>query len=142
MTKTFSIKMTRVLFCLAFVLFFTGFAQAQEAQTMVGDVVRPIAQSNGWSAFWTDFRAAVKKRDRKALRRMMANDFIVDENGSEMSIDDTFKFFDDPSVRGWAALSEVVNKGAVAMPNGCYHNGKFYKECRTAPNRTHSRFQL
>lgn len=113
--------MKKLAICLTFIFLFVGLTQAQKIK------------SNGWDVFWTDFSATVQKRDRKALRKMMSRDFIVDENGGEISIDEAFKFFDDSSARGWKALSQVVSKGAVPMPQGCWHMGNSFKECRIAP---------
>ena len=54
----------------------------------------PAAQ-RAWKPFFAAFRAAVKKRDRDALSKMMARDFYYlssggDENGNGDTRDETF----------------------------------------------------
>lgn len=73
-----------------------------------------------WRPFITAFRAAVKKRDRAALKKMMAEDFftsggIGDDNQDGDSRDETFVFWDEPHTRGWEAFDKVLAQGTAPM---------------------------
>jgi hypothetical protein len=65
-----------------------------------------------WRSFYASFRAAVKKRDRAALKRMMLPDFTYTFGGSD-SRDDAFSYWDQPSVKGWTALDRILARGSV-----------------------------
>ncbi len=71
-----------------------------------------------WKPFFAAFRAAAKRRDREALKRMMPPDFftsggIGDDNGDGDSRDEAFAFWDKPYTRGWDALDRVLAQGVV-----------------------------
>ena len=83
-----------------------------------GAAQRAAAAERAWRPFYTSFRAAVKRRDRAALRRMMSRDFYFlssggDENGDADTRDEAFELWDEPRVRGWEALEMVLAQGAV-----------------------------
>ncbi len=80
---------------------------------------RNIMAERMWKSFFPAFRAAVRTRDRKALRRMMTPDFFTsggvgDDNRDGDDRDETFEFWDGPNVNGWQAFSRVLAKGTVA----------------------------
>jgi hypothetical protein len=62
-----------------------------------------------WPAFFAEFRAAVNKRDRAALRKLMSDPFNSPPNTPE----DAFKQWDDPKVSGWVKLRRVLAQGTV-----------------------------
>jgi hypothetical protein len=82
-----------------------------------------IAQTNriadhAWKPFFASFRAAVKKRDKAALNKMMSNEFYYlssggDENGNNDSRDEAFEYWDTSGVGAWEALDNVLAQGAV-----------------------------
>jgi hypothetical protein len=84
-----------------------------------------LAQRNGaanreWKPFFSAFRAAVKKRDREALKKMMVRDFYFsggggDDNQDGDSRDEAFQFWDNSHVRGWKAFDKVLAQGTVPM---------------------------
>lgn len=82
-------------------------------------VARPhSAAERAWKPFFAAFRAAAARRDRAALRKMMAPDFFTsggvgDDNGDGDSRDETFDFWDEPLTRGWEALNRVLAQGVV-----------------------------
>ncbi len=63
-----------------------------------------------WRSFCSRFSAALKKRDRAALKSMMLSTFIS-SFGNDPGPDAAFKYWDDPHVRGWAALEKTLSKG-------------------------------
>lgn len=79
---------------------------------------RPGVAQRAWRPFFAGFRAAVKRRDREALRAMMARDFYYhssggDENGDEDTRDEAFEFWAEPRLGAWEALEKVLAQGAV-----------------------------
>lgn len=107
-----------------------------------------VAQSRGtpgekaradraWPSFFKAFQAAVNKRDRAALKKMMVRDFFFsggsgDDNHDADARDDAFKFLDDPQVHGWRAFDKALARGAVSVaPNPDGEGKKYY--ARVAP---------
>ena len=90
-----------------------------------------------WAVFFKSFRAAVSKRDREALRKMMVRDFFFsggggDDNHDGDTRDEAFKFLDDPQVHGWQAFDKALVKGAApSTPNSSGDGEKYYS--RVAP---------
>lgn len=81
-----------------------------------------VAAERAWQPFIVAFRVAVKKRDRAALKKIMAEDFftsggIGDDNQDGDSRDETFAFWDKPHTRGWGAFDMVLAQGY--SPDGC-----------------------
>jgi hypothetical protein len=71
-----------------------------------------------WPSFYAAFRAAVRKRDRGALRRMISaevnySDGGADDNGDGDSRDEAFKYWDEGRGRGWKAFERLLLGGAV-----------------------------
>jgi hypothetical protein len=64
-----------------------------------------------WPAFFAEFRAAVNRRDKDALRKLMAKDF----NGQPQTPEGGFRQWDNPKIGGWLKLRRVLTKGAVLM---------------------------
>jgi hypothetical protein len=67
------------------------------------------AARKAWPAFFAKFRAAVNRRDRAALRKLMSDLF----NAPPHTPEDAFKQWDDPKVRGWVKLRSVLAQGSV-----------------------------
>lgn len=75
-----------------------------------------------WKPFFGAFRAAVKKRDRDALSKMMVRDFYYlssggDENDNNDTRDETFEYWDTSGLGAWEALETVLAQGAVVNTN-------------------------
>ena len=80
---------------------------------------RNLAAEKAWGPFFVSFRAAVHKRDRQALRKMMVKDFYFsggggDDNHDGDMRDDAFKFWDEPHTQGWPAFQRILNRGVAA----------------------------
>ena len=67
------------------------------------------AARKAWPAFFAEFRAAVNKREREALSKLMSDPF----NGPPKTREDAFKQWDDPKVNGWVKLRRALALGAV-----------------------------
>lgn len=71
-----------------------------------------------WRPFFASFRAAVKKRDREALMKMMAPDFYYlssggDENGNQDTRDEAFEFWNTSSTDVWKSFDEMLAQGTA-----------------------------
>ena len=99
---------------------------------MLALLVPPATQAQGgvsaereWRTFFSAFRAAVKKRDREVLKKMLARDIFFsgggDDNGDGDTRDEAFQLWDDPHVRGWEAFDKILSQGTV--PKAAWWDG-------------------
>lgn len=68
--------------------------------------------SQVWPQFWSAFRDAIKKRDRRALAESMSNPFSDSDNATTPS--DYFRFL---SAQGWRGLDRSINSGNKPSPS-------------------------
>jgi ketosteroid isomerase-like protein len=76
---------------------------------------RGSASQGDWDSFWSAFRAAVRRRDRKALKAMMTPNFEWNFAGEPNNPDAAFGYWDK---RAWAALDRVLAQGTVPYQQG------------------------
>ena len=96
---------TRILFLVA-LLFLPGLAISQTSRS------RNAAANSSWPSFYTEFRVAVKQRDRVALLRMMPDDFFDGGGGSSAS--EWLQYIDENEKNGsWRDLQKSFAQGAV-----------------------------
>jgi hypothetical protein len=81
---------------------------------------RNASAERAWTPFFVAFRAAVRKRDRVALREMMVADFYFsggggDDNGDDDFRDDAFTFFSDARLDAWRAFDRAFAQGSVVI---------------------------
>jgi hypothetical protein len=70
------------------------------------------AANASWQSFYTEFRAAVNKRDRAALLRMMPDDFFDGGGGSTAS--EWLRLIDENAKNGsWRDLQKSFARGTV-----------------------------
>lgn len=79
-----------------------------------------VAAERAWKPFIDAFVRAVRKRDREALKEMMAEDFFTsggvgDDNGDGDSREETFAFWDESHARGWKAFDRILSRGTAPM---------------------------
>ena len=91
-----------------------------------------VSAEGAWKPIFAAFRAAVKKRDRDALRKMMPADFFS-SCGNDAGAEAAFQFWDDPNVRGWEAFTKVLARGTVPMAAWWDAGGKRKYISRVAP---------
>jgi hypothetical protein len=91
-----------------------------------------LSAEGSWKPFFSEFRAAVKKRDRDALKRMMPSDFFS-SGGNDAGAEAAFQFWDDANVRGWEAFTKVLARGTVPMAAWWDARGKRKYISRVAP---------
>ena len=98
-----------------------GIAQRRGGQRSASSqrvaITGSAAQS--WRTFYPAFRAAVRRRDRAALRRMMSDEFTY-SFGDDSNADQAFTHFDNPNnytapnsrrTTGWTVLDQVLARG-------------------------------
>jgi hypothetical protein len=100
------------------------------------------AAERAWGPFFRSFRAAVRRRDRAALRPMMAAEFYFhtsggDDNGDGDSRDEALEYWSEPRVNGWAALEKTLAAGAV--PNTAMRGPGDRRPSRVAPPAANNR---
>jgi hypothetical protein len=121
-----------LLVALALLLLLPHAAPAQRAR----------ASERAWGPFFRDFRAAVKRRDREALRKMMSSDFYFhssggDDNGDEDTRDEALDFWAETRVSGWEALEKTLAAGTA--PNTTMRVAGNRRPSRLAPPAANNR---
>lgn len=115
----------RCIITLIFLLLIPSVAFAQTSRSRSG----AATANRSWAGFITAFRAAVQKRDRAALSRMIAIPFVTQVDGELDSAAKVFKWLDQDN--GWNELQKEVRPGAkftdLGGPthNRCAKNGVF-----------------
>lgn len=102
----------------------------------------PPAAQRAWKPFFAAFRAAVKKRDRDALSKMMARDFYFlssggDENGNDDTRDEAFEYWDTSGLGAWEALDAALAQGTVV--NTAMREFRSRRPSRIAPPLANNR---
>lgn len=70
---------------------------------------KAVTQSQDWNSFWNAFRNAVGKRDRAALRMMMASSFEYGD-GERVSSERVFSELDYSGGENWRVLERTLNR--------------------------------
>jgi len=99
----------RILFLLLFLLIpYLSFSQTARSNS--------AAANASWQTFYTEFRAAVKKRDRAAMLRMMPDDFF--DGGGGLTASEWLQFIDENAKNGsWRDLQKSFAQGTVTKRN-------------------------
>jgi hypothetical protein len=115
------------------------FPQLSNAQKRNRILSRSNAQLNAaaeksWPSFFADFRVAVKKRNRAALRKMLAPNLLFSLGHHQSDhLDEAFKFWDANNGRGWKAFNRILAQGTEPQARW-WHNGESPKgPSRVAP---------
>lgn len=103
---------------------------------------RAGASERAWRPFFRAFQAAARRRDREALKAMMARDFYYhssggDENGDEDTREEAFEFWAEPRVGAWAALEKTLAAGTA--PNRYLREPGNRRPGRVAPPAANNR---
>lgn len=96
--------------CLLIVLAILLAVGAAAAQTTASKT--ESAANRAWASFWSQFTAAVNKKDRVALRKMMPDNFADDSGG--LNATEWLKFIDENERKGsWRDLQKSFARGTV-----------------------------
>lgn len=100
---------TRILFLLLFLLVpCLTFSQTSRSNN--------VAANASWRSFYTAFRAAVNKRDRVAMLRMMPDDFF--DGGGGLTASEWLQFIDENARNGsWRDLQKSFAQRTVLNKN-------------------------
>src|SRR6185436_14221988 len=72
----------------------------------------PAIANRSWPSFWQQFTAAVNKKDRVALLRMMPSDFF--DGGGGTTASEWLQYLDENDRNGsWRDLKRSLAKGTV-----------------------------
>ncbi len=102
---------------------------------------RKAEADRAWPSFYASFRDAVGRRDREALKGMLApdvdySDGAGDENHDGDGRDDAFGYWDEGRGRGWKAFERLLRGGAVPGRGRMgSHNGTPQRVAPPAINR-------
>jgi hypothetical protein len=70
------------------------------------------AANRAWASFWREFTAAANKKDRVALKQMMANNFADDSGG--LNATEWLRFIDENERKGsWRDLQKSFARGTI-----------------------------
>jgi hypothetical protein len=96
-----------------------------------------------WQPFFVAFRAAVKRRDRVALRKMIAPDLLYTLGGHRSDhLDEAFKFWDNFNGRGWKAFDRILAQRTASQARW-WNNGENPKRSsRVAPAAANQRINI
>lgn len=120
-----------ILLLISLLLATSGFARRQTVSGAEKVPAASMAVTEDWNAFYRAFRAALKRGDRAALRKMMSDQF-TSSFGGDGGVDEAFAFFDDSRnyedaggrrINGWQMLNKVLAKG-VAQDRTNVRDGK------------------
>jgi hypothetical protein len=90
-------------------LLLLSFVSVTAAQTPASTTA---AANKAWPTFWREFSAAIAKKDRPTIRKVMPSDFF--DGGGGMSPDEWLKYIDENTRKGsWKAIQRSVAKGAI-----------------------------
>jgi hypothetical protein len=98
---------------LIIILTVTLFAPCVGNAQKISSSQKIAAAERAWKIFFPRFRAAVKRRDRAALRNMMVPVFLYSFGGN-LDRDEALEYLDNSDARPWEAFVKVLAKGAVS----------------------------
>lgn len=90
-----------------------------------------------WRPFYTKFRAAVRARDRRLLRELMAGDFYFspgEGEGDGDARDEALAFYDARGSAAWSALEKTLRRGVVRDARGNERPNRFGRVAPPAAN--------
>jgi hypothetical protein len=92
------------------------------------------AAQKAWPSFFASFREAVRARDRKRLRTMLAPDLLFSLGHHRMDhLDEAFAYWDANNGRGWKAFNRILNRGSVPQAKWWNGGAKPTRPGRVAP---------
>lgn len=95
------------------ILSVTSLAPCVSNAQKISNSQKIAAAERAWKIFFPRFRAAVKRRDRAALKKMMVPEFLYSFGGS-LDRDEALEYLDNSDARAWEAFAKVLVKGAVS----------------------------
>jgi hypothetical protein len=99
------------------------------------------AANRAWPAFFSRFRSAIHKRDRKALRQMLSPDLHYSSGHHPTNnLDEAFKYWDESD--GWRGFDRILSQGTVPLGRW-WNNGSLpERPSRVAPAAANRRINI
>jgi hypothetical protein len=93
-----------------------------------------------WPAFFASFRAAVRTRDRKSLRSLLAPDLLFSLGHHRVDhLEQAFGFWDADNARGWKAFDRILKQGTAPEAAWWNSGAKPNRPSRVAPAAANQR---
>ena len=83
------------------------------------------ASEKSWKQFWTQFSAAVKNKNKAAVKRLMVSENNFSDGGGGSTRDEWLKMLDDNKL--WGLVQRSVYKGVIPYKETNF-NGKITKD--------------
>jgi hypothetical protein len=102
-----------------------------------------VASEKAWPSFFASFRSAVRAKDRKRLRNMLAADllFSLGHHRSD-HLDEAFKYWDEDNDRGWKAFNRILDQGTVPQAAWWNNGNQPARPARVAPAAANRRTNI
>jgi hypothetical protein len=101
------------------------------------------ASEKAWPSFFASFRSAVRAKDRKRLRNMLAPDllFSLGHHRSD-HLEEVFKFWDADNGRGWKEFNRILAQGTVPQAAWWNNGSQPARPTRVAPAVANHRINI
>ena len=101
------------------------------------------AAEKAWPVFFAAFRSAVKSKDRKSLKAMLAPDLLFTLGHHRQDhLEEAFRFWDADNGRGWKAFNRILNQGAFPTAAWWNNGAKPVRPSRVAPAAANRRINI
>jgi hypothetical protein len=106
-------KTSRIFFLLFFMFVVPSLTYAQQS--------RQSAADKSWNAFWTQFSAAVRNKDTKALKRLMSSENAFFSGGAVTGRDELLRYIKDQNRWGEyrPSVASGIKKESCGLPIPC-----------------------
>ena len=99
--------------------------------------------ARSWPSYFFELRAAVRRRDRDSLRKMLARDllFSLGHHRSD-HLEEAFKYWDANGGRGWKAFNRILNQGSAPQARWWNNGAAPARPSRVAPAAANRRVNI
>jgi hypothetical protein len=93
-----------------------------------------IAAKQAWPSFFSELRTAVRRRDRQALRKMLASDLLFSLGHHRNDhLEEAFNYWDANRGRGWKAFNRILGQGSAPQARWWNNGAAPGQPTRVAP---------
>ena len=102
-----------------------------------------VASETAWPSFLASFRSAVRAKDLKRLRKMLASDllFSLGHHRSD-HLEEAFKYWDADDGKGWKAFNRILDQGTVPQAAWWNNGNQPARPTRVAPAAANHRINI
>jgi hypothetical protein len=99
-----------------------------------------VASEKAWPSFFLSFRSAVRAKDRKRLRNMLAPDLLFSLGHHRNDhLEEAFKYWDAHNGRGWKAFNRILDQGTAPQAAWWNNGDQSARPARVAPAAANKR---